>query len=106
MRKIINRSFVRGYIRRVAGYRAGYRRLTPKEDKKKEFVRNAFKSEAVCINGHSMEFIGKGVLDVRILHRFGELNSGAKNLFGLDEANMRLCFDYGLTNNLTIESRP
>lgn len=49
-----------------------------------------------------MEFIGKGVLDVRILHRFGELNSGASNLFGLDEANMRFGFDYGLSNRLTV----
>jgi hypothetical protein len=72
-----------------------------KEEKKKEFVRNAFKSSRV-INGHSMEFIGKGVLDVRILHRFGELNSGANNLFGLDEANMRLGFDYGLSDRLTV----
>ncbi|AEW00330.1 hypothetical protein A4D02_23670 [Niastella koreensis] len=71
------------------------------EVKKKEFVRNAFKSSRV-INGHSMEFIGKGVLDVRILHRFGELNSGAGNLFGLDEANMRLGFDYGISNRLTV----
>src|SRR5215470_6348931 len=57
--------------------------------RKKEYVTNAFKSSRV-INGHSMEFIGKGVLDFRILHRFGELNSGADNLFGLDEASMRL----------------
>src|SRR4051812_4981929 len=75
--------------------------IDTKEEKKKEFVRNAFKSSRV-INGHSMEFIGKGVLDVRILHRFGELNSGARNLFGLDEANMRLGFDYGLSNRLTV----
>lgn len=72
-----------------------------KEEKKKEYVSNAFKSSRV-INGHSMEFIGKGVLDVRILHRFGEVNSGAKNFFGLDEANMRLGFDYGLSNRLTV----
>jgi hypothetical protein len=72
-----------------------------KEEKKKEFISNAFKSSRV-INGHSMEFIGKGVLDVRILHRFGELNSGANNLFGLDEANMRLGLDYGLSNQLTV----
>jgi hypothetical protein len=75
--------------------------IDTKEEKKKEYVRNAFKSSRV-INGHSMEFIGKGVLDVRILHRFGEVNSGASNLFGLDEANMRLGFDYGLSNNLTV----
>jgi hypothetical protein len=68
---------------------------------KKEFVRNAFKSSRV-INGHSMELIGKGVLDVRILHRFGAINGGVSELFGLDQASMRLGFDYGLGNNLTI----
>src|ERR1044072_200782 len=69
--------------------------------RKKEFVRNAFKSSRV-INGHSMELIGKGVLDVRILHRFGPVNGGVSELFGLDQASMRLGFDYGLGNNLTI----
>ena len=50
---------------------------------RKEFVTNAFKSSRV-INGHSMEFIGKGVLDFRILHRFGPVNDGIKEFFGLD----------------------
>jgi len=68
---------------------------------KKEFVTHAFKSSRV-INGHSMELIGKGVLDVRILHRFGTINGGASELFGLDQASMRLGFDYGLGKNLTI----
>lgn len=71
------------------------------EPKKKEHVTNAFKSSRV-LNGHSMEFIGKGELDVRILHRFGEINSGPNNLFGLDQANMRMGFDYGLLKSLTI----
>jgi hypothetical protein len=71
------------------------------DKKKKEYVSNAFKSSRV-INGHSMEFIGKGVMDVRILHRFGLLNSGVNNLFGLDQASMRLGFDYGLGKNLTV----
>ena len=72
-----------------------------KEPKQKEYVNNAFKSSRV-INGHSMEFIGKGVLDTRILHRFGLVNSGAKNLYGLDQANMRIGFDYGISKDLTI----
>jgi hypothetical protein len=67
----------------------------------KEHVKNAFKSSRV-INGHSMEFIGAGVLDFRILHRFGKVNQGAKELFGLDQASMRIGFDYGVTKNLTI----
>jgi hypothetical protein len=71
------------------------------DKKKKEHVTNAFKSSRV-INGHSMEFIGKGVMDVRILHRFGLLNSGINNLYGLDQASMRLGFDYGLGKSLTV----
>lgn len=67
----------------------------------RQFVSSAFKSSRV-INGHSMEFIGKGVLDVRILHRFGYINEGFDNFFGLDEASMRLGFDYGLGTNLTV----
>jgi hypothetical protein len=72
-----------------------------KSDNKKEYITNAFKSSRV-INNHSIEFIGKGVMDVRILHRFGPVNSGFANLFGLDQANMRLGFDYGLSKDLTI----
>src|SRR5688572_24593834 len=67
----------------------------------KEYVTSAFKSSRV-INGHSIEFIGKGVLDVRILHRFGPVNNGLKEFFGLDQASMRLGFDYGLGTNLTV----
>jgi len=72
-----------------------------KNDNKKEYVNNAFKSSRV-INGHSMEFIGKGVMDVRILHRFGYVNTGFQELFGLDQASMRMGFDYGLSKDLTI----
>ncbi len=68
---------------------------------KKEYVTGAFKSSRV-INGHSMELIGKGVLDFRILHRFGRINEGVAELFGLDHASMRMGFDYGLGKNLTI----
>ena len=71
------------------------------EKPKKEFVSNAFKSSRV-INGHSMELIGKGVLDFRILHRFGRVNDGVNEFFGFDQASMRMGFDYGLRKNLTI----
>ena len=72
-----------------------------KGDAKKDYINNAFKSSRV-INGHSIEFIGKGVMDVRILHRFGLLKSGFNNLFGLDQANMRFGFDYGVSKDLTV----
>jgi Membrane bound beta barrel domain (DUF5777) len=56
-----------------------------------------FKSTRV-INGHSIETVAKNHLDFRISHRFGTLNSGAYNLWGLDVATIRLGFEYGLTD--------
>lgn len=76
-------------------------KLLDNEPPKKEFVRNAFKSPRV-INGHSMEMLGKGVLDFRILHRFGEFSGGYRELFGLDQASMRFGFDYGISKNFSI----
>lgn len=52
------------------------------------------------INGHSIETRKKGVLDVIISHRFGRVNSGAYELFGLDESNVRLGVDYGFNDRL------
>lgn len=65
----------------------------------KEFVSNAFKSTRV-ITGHSMEMTGKGVLDFRILHRFGRLNEGSYGAWGLDQATIRLGLDYGIGKRL------
>src|SRR5689334_17985218 len=76
-------------------------KLVGDEKKKKEIVKNAFKSTRV-INGQSIEFLRPGTMDVRILHRFGQLDQGYKNFFGLDEASMRLGFDFGITNNLMV----
>ncbi len=72
------------------------------EDKpKKEYVKYAFKSPRV-INGHSMEFLNPGTMDFRILHRFGLVNQGYKNFFGMDQASMRMGFDFGIMKNLMI----
>jgi hypothetical protein len=54
------------------------------------------------INGHTIENVGKGVLDAKISHRFGKLNDGAYQLWGLDNATMRLGVDYGITSNIMI----
>lgn len=66
-----------------------------------EKVTGAFKSTRV-INAHSIEMLHKGNLDFRIMHRFGFLNSGIKQLYGLDNASMRISFDYGISENTTI----
>ena len=74
-------------------------KLVEDTESKKEIVKNAFKSTRV-INGQSIEFLRPGTMDVRILHRFGQLDEGYKNFFGIDQASMRLGFDFGITNNL------
>ena len=72
--------------------------LVDNEKPKKEYVKYAFKSPRV-INGNSMEFLAPGVMDFRILHRFGQIDQGFKNFFGLDQASMRMSFDFGVTRN-------
>ena len=60
-----------------------------------------FKTTRV-INGHSFENVGAGVLDVKISHRFGFINGGAYELFGLDNASIRIGADYGITKHLMV----
>ena len=60
-----------------------------------------FKTNRV-INLHSVENTAGGVLDFKISHRFGFLNGGFYDLFGLDQASIRIGADYGLTNNLMV----
>lgn len=50
------------------------------------------------INGHSIENVAAGVLDFRISHRFGFVNTGIQEFFGLDQAYMRLGLDYGIND--------
>jgi hypothetical protein len=54
------------------------------------------------INGHSIETPASKELHFLISHRFGRLNSGGYEFFGLDQATIRLGFEYGLTDNLTV----
>ena len=60
-----------------------------------------FKANRI-INLHSVENTSGGVLDVKISHRFGFLNGGLYELFGLDQATIRIGADYGITDRLMI----
>ncbi|SIN80982.1 DUF5777 family beta-barrel protein [Algoriphagus halophilus] len=64
-------------------------------------VTGTFKGTRI-INGQSIETRGKGNLEVIISHRFGRINSGSYNLFGLDDANVRLGLEYSILDRLTI----
>jgi hypothetical protein len=68
---------------------------------RKEYVSSAFKSSRV-VNAHSIEMIGAGTMDFRILHRFGPIDQGFDQFFGLDQASMRMGFDFGITKDLTL----
>jgi len=54
------------------------------------------------INAQTTESPGKKELNFIIMHRFGKLNDGAYNFFGLDNASIRLGLDYGITNRLAV----
>lgn len=66
-----------------------------------ERVKASYKNSRV-INAQSLETVAGGVLDFRISHRFGAINGGAYEFFGLDQATMRLGFDYGLTDRIQL----
>ena len=70
-------------------------------EKTTDYTTATFKTTRL-INGHTVENVGKGVMDVKISHRFGKVNGGGYELFGLDNATMRLGFDFGLTNYLMV----
>ncbi len=59
----------------------------------------SFKSSLV-VNLESIENTHKGVLDFKIMHRFGPVNDGFYEFFGLDQATTRLGFKYGLTDRI------
>ena len=71
------------------------------DQKTPTFIKTAFKTTRI-INGQSIENTGRGVLDLKIMHRFGPLNQGAYELFGLDQATMRIGLDYGVLDRLTV----
>ncbi len=60
-------------------------------------VTATFKSTRI-INGHSIERMKKNQLEFRISHRFGRLNSGGYEFFGLDQSVIHFSLEYGLTN--------
>ena len=67
----------------------------------REKVQNAFKTSKI-INLQSMEVTDAGVMDMKINHRFGAINQGAYEAFGLDNAVVRIGAEYGLVPNLSL----
>lgn len=66
-----------------------------------EYTDATFKTTLLVI-GQSIENPLNGNLIFNVQHRFGTLNSGWYDFFGLDQANTRIGFQYGVTDWLGI----
>jgi hypothetical protein len=53
-------------------------------------------------NGHSIETKNAGSLEFIFAHRFGAINGGWYELYGLDEAHVRLGLDYGISDRVSV----
>jgi hypothetical protein len=65
-----------------------------------------FKTSKV-INAQSTETVKKGTMDFRVTHRFGNIGTesggGGHTLYGFDNStDIRISFDFGITDNLTL----
>ena len=67
----------------------------------KSYVTGTFKATHI-VNMQTVESAAAGNLNFVIQHRFGTLNSGSYNFFGLDNATLRLGLDYGITDDLDV----
>lgn len=65
------------------------------------FVKGTFKGTHI-INLQSIEAPAKNEMLFMIMHRFGKINDGANAFFGLDNATMRMGFDYGITDRIAV----
>jgi hypothetical protein len=72
-----------------------------KDEVTTEYAKYSFKTNRV-INLHSLENTAAGVMDFKMSHRFNPVNKGLYDLFGLDGAQQRFGFDFGLTDDLTV----
>jgi len=70
-------------------------------NKTRTYVSGTFKATHI-INTQTIESPARNNLNFIIQHRFGQLNSGSYNFFGLDNATLRLGLDYGITDRLAV----
>lgn len=66
-----------------------------------DYAYATFKTSRVILN-HSIQNIAPNEMLLIISHHFGALNSGAYNMFGLDQATIRIGLEYGVNRWLTV----
>lgn len=67
---------------------------------KPETISATFKGSRL-VNGQTVETRHKGELEFIFAHRFGRVNDGIYELFGLDQAFVRVGLEYGLTDKFS-----
>ena len=75
--------------------------LDSKNEVETNYTIATFKTTRV-VSGNSVEMHPKKDLQFIIAHRFGRVNSGWRNLYGIDNGTIRFGFEYGITDNLNI----
>lgn len=75
--------------------------LEGEEKETTDYTIATFKTTKV-INGHSIETNAEGVLMFIVGHRFGRVSGGLNEFIGLDNATIRMGFEYGITDQLDI----
>ena len=66
-----------------------------------EYVTATFKGSRL-VNGQTVKTKNKRELEFIFSHRFGRINDGLYELFGLDQAYVRLGLEYGITDRLGV----
>lgn len=74
--------------------------LEDEQEEVDQTVSSIFKGQRL-INGHTVVTRKASELEFLIAHRFGRINSGIDEFFGLDQANVRFSLEYGITNRIT-----
>ena len=73
----------------------------PPKSQETEYATATFKTTRIIL-GHSVENPAKNELLFTISHSFGQMNSGAYQLFGLDQSTIRFGLEYGINKNLCV----
>ena len=70
-------------------------------DHQPKIITSIFKDNRI-VNAQSSKQTSKGEFKFLIQHRFGTLNSGFYNLWGIDNSHVRFGLDYGLTDHIAL----
>lgn len=71
------------------------------DESEKQPVNATFKGTRLIL-GHSTKMQAKNTLEFIVSHRFGRVNQGAHDLFGLDDSSVRIALEYAPLDDLNI----